>query len=387
MTLNRKLSWVLCLLLLTGIGACSSNKKKELEPVKLQSFTKAVHLETLWSRKVGSGTGKFYNQFTPAIDGNFIYAASENGKVYKFDKLTGKKAWKANVKNKLTSGVAVDDERVFVSTINGFMIALDKETGKQMWSHDVQTEIVSAAGVNSDHLIVQAVNGEVFDLNTEDGSQRWRYDSPMPALTFRGNSKVVFFANYVVVGLANGKLAVLDVTTGQLMWEPKIADPKGDTEIERVVDVDAQPVVADDKLLAVSIQGRLAAYDLHTGRLIWAEDESTYHDIDANYDKVLVTSADGVITAYDQQTGAVKWANEDFLRRKVSGPAIIGNYVVVADYKGYVHVLSLDDGHVVGRKRASWSAIRSSALVDQDRFYVMSSNGRLKAYKIGEIDN
>jgi outer membrane protein assembly factor BamB len=243
---------------------------------------------------------------------------------------------------------------------------------------------VSAPSINADHIVVQTANGHVFDLNTANGEQRWRFDSAMPALTLRGNSRPQFFANYAVIGLANGKLAIIDIETGQLLWEPKVAEPKGDTEIERIVDIDGTPIVLGDKLYAASYQGQLVAYELKSGRLLWAEEESSYRDLSAGFGNIYVSSADGVVTAYDQLTGTVKWANDDFLRRRLTAPAAVSNYIVVADYEGYVHVLSQVDGHIVARKRVNGSGVKTSIMVDDTRFYVIANNGRLKAYELGE---
>jgi outer membrane protein assembly factor BamB len=375
----------LCLTLIIGVTACGSNKKKELKPVELESFKKEIKIDKLWSKKIGAGLGDYYHQFVMSIDSAYIYAASENGKVYKFDKLTGKKQWKVSIDADLTVGASVDEKHVYVAAIDGAVIALDKLNGQQVWVKKLTSEIVSAPSVNGNHLIVQASNGQVFNLDTNDGEQRWRFDSSMPALTLRGNNRAQFFANYVVVGQANGKLAVLELETGQLLWEPKIADPKGDTEIERIVDVDATPVIISDKLFAVSYQGRIVAYDLKAGRLIWASDESSFRDIAASFGNVYVTNTDGIVTAYDEMSGTIKWANEDFLRRKLSAPAAVSSYLVVADFEGYVHVLSQVDGHVVARKLLYGTAVKSPILVDGTRFYVMGNNGRLKAYAIGKV--
>ncbi len=384
MKFNNIAHCLLCLFVIVGISACGSNKKKELKPVELESFEEEIELDRLWSRKIGSGLGEYYHQFVLALDSGFIFAASENGKVFKIDKDSGDKSWKVSLDTTLTTGVAVDEKHVYVGSMDGALIALDKENGEQVWSKSLTGEIVSAPAITADHLVVQTANGHVFDLNTEDGEQRWRFDSVMPALTLRGNSRPQFFANYVVIGLANGKLAIIDIENGQLLWEPKIADPKGDTEIERIVDVDSTPIFIGDKLYAVSYQGQLASYDLKSGRLLWAEDESSYRDLSSGFGNIYVSSADGIVTAYDEQTGAVKWANDDFLRRRLTAPAAVSSYIAVADYEGYVQLLSQVDGHIVARKRVNGSGVKTPIVVDGSRFYVIANNGRLKAYELGE---
>ncbi len=375
---------LLCLLIITGISACGSNKKKELKPVELESFEEEIEIDRLWSRKIGWGMGEYFHQFVLAMDAQSVFAAAENGKVFKIDKVSGAKSWKVSLDTTLTSGVAVDEKNVYVGSIDGALIALDKENGQQVWSKKLTSEVISAPGVNAEHVVVQTANGQVFDLNVADGEQRWRFDSVMPALALRGNSRPQFFANYVVIGMANGKLAIIDIETGQLLWEPKVADPKGDTEIERIVDVDGSPMFIGDKLYAVSYQGQVVSYDLKTGHLLWAEEESSYRDLASGFGNIYVSSSDGVVTAYDEQTGTVKWSNDDFLRRRLTAPSVISSYVVVADYEGYVHLLSQIDGHIIARKRVNGSGVKAPILVDGTRFYVIANNGRLKAYELGE---
>jgi outer membrane protein assembly factor BamB len=384
MNIIRIVKNVLCLILIIGIVACSSNKKKELKPVELESFDAEVELDTQWSRKIGSGLGEFYHQFILALDEKWIYAASENGKVFQMDKRSGKVQWKVSLDAVLTGGVAVDEQQVYVGTSGGVLIALDKNTGEQVWSEQLTSEIVSSPAAYNGHVVVQTSNGQVFDLDSENGDIRWRYDSIPPALTIRGNCRPIFLANYVVVGLGNGKLAVLDVDSGQLMWEPKVAEPKGDTEIGRIVDVDSTPLIVDQSLFAASYQGRIVAYDLKTGGLQWAADESTFRDLGYGFNGVLVSSADSIVTQYDTVSGSVKWANEDFLRRKLSAPVAVNNYVVVGDFEGYVHVLSQMDGHIVARKKVNGSGVRTPAIAEGMWFYVIANNGRLKAYEIIE---
>lgn len=375
---------VICLLIVLGVVACGSNKKKELKPNALTRFDQKVTLEKRWSKTIGKGLGKYYQQFIMAQDGDYVYAASVDGEVYKLNKLSGKLAWKVTIDNTLTSGVAVDDKQVYVGTLDGAIVAINKESGKESWSQALTSEAVSAPASNNDAVIVQTINGQVFSLDSADGDIRWRYDSVPSALTVRGNSRPQFFSTYVAIGLGNGKLAVLSGETGQLMWEPKIADPKGDTELSRVVDVDSTPLMLDSKLIAASYQGKIAAYDLKTGRLVWSADESTFRDLGEGFNSVYVANVDGTVNAYDINSGDIKWSNDDFMRRKVTGPVTISSYLVVADFDGYLHVLSQVDGQEVGRKKLNGSGIKAQVLVNQDWVYAIANNGKLVAYQLHE---
>lgn len=383
MNISHAAKKIALLLIVVLLAACESNNKKELEPAELEPFDAEIEIDTLWTRKIGSGMGEYYHQFSLAADSGFLYAASRDGAVFKLDKLSGKKQWKVSLDVDLTTGVGIDADHAYVGAIDGTIIALDKKNGEQVWAVHIPGEIVSPPVIFSNHLVVLAANGEVFSLDSATGKQRWQFDGNMPTLTLRGNSRATFLADFVVVGQANGKLAVLDLETGQLRWEPKVATPQGDSEIERIVDVDSTPLFIQDKLYAVSYQGQIVAYDMKSGRLLWADDESSYRDIYSGFGNVYVTSDSSQVTAYDQSNGKIRWVDESLLRRRLTAPVVVSSYLALADYEGYVHLLSQIDGRMVARKRVGWSGIKTDILADGSRFYVIADNGKLKAFELG----
>lgn len=378
----RCLPLILIVSLLLGLSSCSSNRRKDLQPMELEKIDKQVSLKRQWRKDIGDGPGAYYHQFMLAIDGEFLYAASKDGKVYKFHKQSGKKQWRKSLGTPLTAGVAVDANHVYVAAANGTLLALKKQDGSESWSSQLNAELVNPGVIYENHYVAQASNGEVFNIDTQTGQQRWRFDTNLPSLTIRGTSRPVFFGNYVAVGTANGKVTLLDLSTGQLRAEPKVAAAEGDTELERVIDVDATPIIDEKILFSASYQGQLVALDLSAGRMLWAVKESTYHDLSTGFNHVYVTSDNSTILAYNQKTGDLDWVQEGLLRRKVSAAATINSYLVVGDYQGYINVLSQLDGEIVGRSRVDRSGIRSNILVDGEYFYALANDGALHAYRI-----
>jgi|SRR5690554_1733073 len=374
----------LLVLVVISVAACSSTKRKKLKPLPLESIQAEFKIDRLWSAKIGGGLGKYYHRFQLAVDGPNLYAASADGKVYRLDKYNGKKQWRSTLKAKLTTGATVDSDYVYVAALSGVLIAIDKESGEQAWSFQADSEIVSPPASNNHTVVFQAASGTIYSVNVNDGSKRWQQPSNVPALSLRGNSRPIFFANFVIVGLANGRLAMFDGDSGELRWDPRVAQATGDSEIERLVDVDATPLLVDERLYAVSYQGQLAAFDLSQGQMLWTEEESSYRDLAEGLGTIYVSSADALVNAYNQRTGEIKWSQTGLLRRKITAPSTISSYVLLADYKGYLHVLSQSDGRFVARRRVSRKGIKTGILVDGERFYAIANNGRLKAYEIGK---
>ena len=67
-------------------------------------------------------------------------------------------------------------------------------------------------------------------------------------------------------------------------------------------------------------------------------------------DKVLYSSDEnGNIWALDRLNGATIWKQDKLAYRSLTRPTIVGDYLAVGDFEGYVHLLSREDGHFVAR--------------------------------------
>ena len=75
------------------VAGCSSNDTKELPPAELKSFKSEVELEKQWSRSVGDGQGKTWNQLELAVEGDTLFAADVTGEVKAMHRITGKVVW------------------------------------------------------------------------------------------------------------------------------------------------------------------------------------------------------------------------------------------------------------------------------------------------------
>ena len=55
----------------------------------------------------------------------------------------------------------------------------------------------------------------------------------------------------------------------------------------------------------------------------------------------------------------------------------MGDYIVVADYKGYMHWLSKEDGKIIGRDNVAGDKVEVAPIVIDNRAYVLANNGSL----------
>lgn len=274
-------------------AGCSSKDTKEPEPAELTKFEAEISLKKEWSRSIGEGQGKTYNLLTPVVYGDQIYAADVEGLVVSMDRLTGKVNWKKKLDTPVSGGVGAGYGLVLVGTLRGEVLALDVSTGEERWRSQVSSEVLAAPAVNGDIVLVQTQDDRLIALEMDTGAQRWSYESSPAVLTLRGTGAPLLTNQLAVAGLSSGKVVALDTRRGLPVWEQRVAIPQGRSELERVVDIDGGLLLSGGTLYVTSYQGRAAALELESGRVLWQRDASSYSGAALGYGSVYLSLADG----------------------------------------------------------------------------------------------
>jgi outer membrane protein assembly factor BamB len=387
----RNLGALLAMGLLTACAGVNLNPLEwfgddEVNPPKeLVEIAEEVRLRRLWSVNVGNGQGDNYTRIIPAVDRGVVYAASENGTVVAVDLSSGDVIWRERLDDvTLTGGVGAGGGLVAVGTRDAEVVALDQQDGSVRWITPVTSEVVAAPTTNGDIVVVQTVDDKVAGLEASNGERRWIYESTQPALTLRGTSRpVITSAGSVIAGFSNGTLVSVSASDGVWRWEERIAVPEGRYDIERVIDVDGDLLVDGSRILASSYQGNLMALDILTGRIVWGlEGTSSYHGLARGFGNLYYSDDESLVVAIRDNSEDVVWRNEDLQFRQITAPTAITNYVAVADFEGYIHLLSQIDGRIVGRVRVDSDGVRSNLINSNGRLIAYGNSGTLAAYSI-----
>lgn len=387
----RNLGTLLAMGLLTACAGVNLNPLEwfgddEVNPPKeLVEIAEEVRLRRLWSVNVGNGQGDNYTRIIPAVDRGVVYAASENGTVVAVDLSSGDVIWRERLDDvTLTGGVGAGGGLVAVGTRDAEVVALDQQDGSVRWITPVTSEVVAAPTTNGDIVVVQTVDDKVAGLEASNGERRWIYESTQPALTLRGTSRpVITSAGSVIAGFSNGTLVSVSASDGVWRWEERIAVPEGRYDIERVIDVDGDLLVDGSRILASSYQGNLMALDILTGRIVWGlEGTSSYHGLARGFGNLYYSDDESLVVAIRDNSEDVVWRNEDLQFRQITAPTAITNYVAVADFEGYIHLLSQIDGRIVGRVRVDSDGVRSNLINSNGRLIAYGNSGTLAAYSI-----
>ena len=363
-------------------GWFSDDDEDPTAPAELADIDESVELDKLWSVGIGNGQGDGFYRIRPAISGQTLFAASADGEVIAIDRRSGDDLWDAELDTDLSGGVGVYGDGLFLGSSDGYVIKLDANSGSQLWSTRLRGEILSAPQSNGAVVVAQTYDGKLQGLDFTTGELLWTYDSNVPVLTIRGTSTPIVDESRVYAGFANGRVLAFDIKTGAVLWEVRIAISQGRSEIERIVDIDGAMELANGVLYAASYQGNVVAIDVRSGRKMWQQKASSFAGVSQGFGNVYVADEDGTLTAYLRDGQGMRWTQPALAYRELSRPTPVGRFVAVADLEGYVHLVSQVDGTFVGRVKADGDGVRADMLSDGNVLYVFGNSGDLIAYEV-----
>ena len=350
--------------------ASSGPKMAVLTPIN-----QSIEVRDQWSASIGKA-GDY--TFKPAVVGGAVYVASRDGTVSKL--LDGRAEWSIKAGQQLSAGVGADSRMVVVGTAKGEVLAFSAEDGRSLWQARATSEVLAAPAVGPDGVVVKSGDNRVVLLDAGDGKRKWIYQRATPSLSLRSSAPPVFADRFVFVGFPGGKLVALAMQNGTPVWEGPVALPKGATELDRVADVVTVPVIDGRMICAVAFQGRIACFDMSQGgALLWSRDISSAAGLALDNRYLFVTDDRGAVHALDRNSGSSMWKQDKLLNRALSGPAVQGGVVAVADAEGIVHFLSREDGGFVARKKIDGTPVRTPVQPLGSAFLVQTSGGSVNA--------
>jgi outer membrane protein assembly factor BamB len=366
--------------LLVTLGACSSTSVKSDKPMPLLAINTTLQVDKVWSAGVG-GEPKFRLALSAARAADTVYLAGPSGVVEALVAQSGKVRWKTNLKLRLSAGPGVGEGLVAVGGPEGDVIVLDASTGKERWRARVGSEILAAPAIGGDAVVVRTVDGKLHALEARDGKPRWMVDQQLPRLTLRGNAPPQIVGSTVIAGFDNGRLMAITLAGGSTLWDVAVGQSHGSSELQRLIDIDSSTAVDGDDLFTVSYQGRVARIARETGQLLWSHDLSSYRGLVLGSDALFVATTEGQIVKLDRSTGAELWKQDLLLRRQLSAPTLLGDYLLVADYKGVVHWLNASDGRFVARSSAGYR-VSMPPVAAGDLALVTNDKGVVSAFRV-----
>ncbi|MBV1913381.1 MAG: outer membrane protein assembly factor BamB [Cycloclasticus sp.] len=363
----------------------TSDDDESAPPHALEEIAEQVVLTPVWTQKVTEGKGRRFLKLEMVVSDGKLFVADQEGLVVALDQKTGEPLWEVKTELPISGGLEVGFEHVFFGTTDADVVALKLADGDTAWTTQVSSEVLSTPRFSDGFLVVRSIDGAVNTLDAATGEERWSYVRDVPALSLRGTSSPIIKSGGVISGYANGKLVVLRLKDGLQIWETSVAVPRGRGALSRMVDVDSDPLAGERFIYAATFNGGVVAVDVRSGEISWRRTEmSSYKKMLADWVSIFVVDVNNHIWSADQNDGGINWLQDRLENRQLTPLTQVGDYLLTADYEGYVHILNVTDGALVGRLKVSDVAITAAPIVDDGLIYVQDIDGEITALRVAD---
>lgn len=377
-----KIPFALTILAVALVG-CSSNKPKveKIKPSPLPKLVQAKSLQQVFSQHVSATNKKDPLRLQMAVDQGVIYFIDpKKGTVDAFQ--GNKQVWSSQIykKGTLSAGLEVGQGVVVAGNQKGELFALEQSTGKVLWQAQLSGPIITPSHIQLGRVITVTNDGNVYAHDAATGQQLWTYKLPNVALSLRGQATPVQLdPNNVLIATANSYVYGIDVVSGVPRLQRRVSVAEGRTDIQRVNDIDGDPVMMGQFMVTTSYQGQVTVTDLQQQQVVWTDNASSNKRPEVTRDAIYITTTDGKVVAYGLLTGQKLWENDQLLHRNLSNPVLLGTDLVVGDFDGALSLIDPVTGKITGRSTTK-GEVTSLRVVD-NQLYVSTQKGALSVWQ------
>lgn len=245
----------------------------------------------------------------PAASAARVYVPLQTGQLIALEPGRVEPVWSAELA--ADSAPLAADDRLFVSA-SGAIHALDAATGSVVWrlpAGPLAVPLTYRAG----WLIVALADGALQAVRAADGVVVWARAMGAPLI-----SAPAIDGNLLVAGFGDGRLALLDLPTGNPRWQKSLGSPAGAITLSA------------DRIFVGTADGFFWAIKTRDGDLDWRwrRGARMIGAAAADPERVYVVALDNVVRAYSRSSGHEKWSYA-LLSRPLSGPMLVDGLIVV----------------------------------------------------------
>jgi outer membrane protein assembly factor BamB len=372
----------ICLQACTQVDNYLLGKDNSPKPTPLASIKSTTVLTQQWTIPIGKFTkSSTYLKIKPVVKGNLIYTADAGGLVQAVNKHSGKIVWSKKFNQTFVSGPSIAHGSIALGTNSAHVLLLRQSDGQELWRATLSSDVLSKPLISNQKVIVKTIDGQLYAFNLKTGEKIWVLDHGSPSLILKASSSPVILNKLVLVGFSDGKLDAVDIDFGHVVWQRSIAYARGSSDIERLVDIDTDPIVRSNIVYLASYQGYVGALSLDNGQFIWNKPASTFRNMVLNSNTLYMTDSKDIIWAFNAQNGEVKWKQPALKARGLTDPVLMGHWLILGDKTGYMHVVSTTTGELLGRTQLN-GAIDISPSISGHDVFVMTANGQLHCISV-----
>jgi outer membrane protein assembly factor BamB len=157
-------------------GAAPSSPVVGSDGVYVGSFASTIEFIKSSGKHEAIATTKSWIWGSPLLDGETLYYADLDGKVYSLDLASGKQNWDTvQPDGPIVASLLIAGDQIYVATEAGTLVALDRE-GKTVWEKTVGGKIYTTPVISGDLILVAPYQAEfVLAAYDVEGKQAWTF--------------------------------------------------------------------------------------------------------------------------------------------------------------------------------------------------------------------
>jgi len=350
-----------------------------------------------WTVSIGQGSSKTARlNAGPVVAGGRVCTIDAEANVRAFDVRTGAPAWSARIAKEgekagvaFGGGVSLGEGRVFATSGYGIAAAFDAATGQQLWRVDLGAPLRGAPAVDGGRVYVLTQDNQLFALSAANGETQWDATGTVEQAGLLGAGSPAVAQDTAVVGFSSGELNALRVENGRVVWQDALARTGRSTALAALADIDASPVIDRGRVFAIGHGGRMAALELATGQRVWERNLAGTSTPWVAGDFVYAVTLDGELVCVTRGDGRVKWVSQlprwrDEEDKKGAirwaGPVLASDRLILTGTNGEMISVSPYKGNILSRVAIGGTAYQPP-VVAGGTVFVLTDDGKLSAYR------
>jgi len=355
-------------------------------------------LTRVWSVDIGqSGTRRVRMTADPVVGGGRVFTMSAFSEVQATG-LGGAVAWRRDLTSATENpgeasggGLAFADGRLYATTGYGALHALDAATGASLWTQQLGAVPNSAPTVVGDFVYLTSRDSRAWAVDRSTGRVVWSLEAGEGGPVVTDGAAPAVGAREVVFPFGSGDLIAALRRSGLRLWSGTVAGERLGRAYAAVGDISSDPVISGGRVYVGTPSGRLAAIDLATGERLWSADAGALSAVWPEGGSLFLVSDVGELVRLDAGTGAEIWAatlpfyTRERVRRRQGvfahyGPVLAGGRLIVASSDGQIREVAPDSGQLLRQSPLDGPAA-ANPVVANETLFVVTQGGRLHAFR------
>lgn len=288
-------------------------------------------------------------------------------------------------------GLAVDGNMVYASSGFGSLTAMDIATGRILWEQQLNAGGTGTPTVAGDLVYFVSSDNRGWALEKDTGRVRWQLNGVEGGASIVGGPAPAVTDQLVLFPFSNGELVSAFRLGGVQRWRASVSGTRTGSALAQISAVTGDPVIDGGTVYVSNHSGRLAALDLDTGDRMWTAQEGALSPVAVGGGSVFLISDRNELLRLDAADGSRIWGTKlpNYMARTPRkradvyahyGPLLVNDQLLIASGDGSLRSFGATSGAFTGGVVVDGGAATAPIVVN-GLVYVVSRKGKLIAFR------